>query len=63
MKELADLQHLQTLHLTGTKVTDAGLARLAGLKHLQLVFVSGTKVTDAGVASLKLALPRCEIRR
>merc|ERR1719399_2204885 len=50
----AGLQHLQ-LDLSGTKVSDAGLASLAqlpaGLQHLQLD-LGETKVSDAGLASL-----------
>jgi internalin A len=48
---------LQTLRLTGTGITDAGLAHLAGLDELRLLQLDGTKITDAGLAHLRGRLP------
>jgi internalin A len=52
LKELADLESLQTLDLGITQVTGAGLKDLAGLKSLQTLDLGGTKVTDAGLKEL-----------
>ena len=58
---LKGLANLQTLHLSGPKITDAGLVHLNGLTQLQDLGLQQTKVTDAGVAELKKALPDCKI--
>jgi internalin A len=52
LKELAGLQELQTLDLTGAQVTDAGLKELAPLKGLQTLNLSFTQTTDAGLKNL-----------
>ena len=61
MKELAGLENLQTLLLTETEVTDAGLKKLAGLKSLQSLDLQNTKVTEAGVAELRKTLPLVQV--
>ncbi|MHC4398858.1 MAG: leucine-rich repeat domain-containing protein [Planctomycetota bacterium] len=61
-----DLVHLRclpgmkTLSLTGTRVTDAGLAEVARLHDLGNLHVRGTAITDVGVAQL-LALEQLSI--
>ncbi len=40
------------LNLAGTKITDAGLAKLAGLKSLEKLHLEKTGITDAGLAHL-----------
>jgi hypothetical protein len=60
---LKNLKGLQSLALSSTKVTDAGLKELRGLKGLRMLSLLETKVTDAGVAELQKALPGCSIRR
>jgi hypothetical protein len=52
---------LTTLSLSGTKVSDAGLAHLAGLDRLIALDLTKTNVTAKGVESLAKALPRCKI--
>jgi len=47
------LRQLQTLDLSGTKITDAGLEHLKDLPQLQTLDLSGTKVTDAGLERLQ----------
>ena len=56
---LGRLKWLERLNLTGTAVTEAGLARLEGLTHLRTLDLSNaTGVGDAGLAHLKgLASP------
>lgn len=55
-----DLQQLQGLEpcvtildLTGTAVTDDGLASLSAFEHLRKLRVGNTRITDAGLAKLK----------
>jgi internalin A len=52
LKRLARFRSLESLDLTGTKVTDWGLKYLARLKRLQNLDLTGTKVTDAGLKRL-----------
>lgn len=49
---LTDLEHLRSLHLGGTDVTDEGLRHLAGMASLQRLHLEKTKVSDAGLAHL-----------
>src|SRR5205085_650333 len=53
LKELKELQSLQTLVLWRTKVTNAGLKELKDLKSLKVLDLKETKVTDAGLKELK----------
>jgi Leucine Rich repeat len=39
--------------LSGTQISDAGLAHLKGLTTLETLYLSGTRVSDAGLAHLK----------
>jgi hypothetical protein len=48
----AGLKGLQSLSLSATPVTDAGMKELTGLKGLQWLFLNGTKVADAGLKEL-----------
>ena len=59
---MAKLKQLQSLNLTFTQVTDAGLKDLAKLKQLQRLDLTFTQVTDAGVAELQKALPKLSTR-
>jgi hypothetical protein len=61
LRELATLNHLEGLHLTGTKVTDAGLREIAGFKKLRTLTLYDTGITDAGLENLHKALPQCSI--
>jgi len=49
------------VRLSGTQVTDAGLAHLTELAALEELFLSYSQVTDVGVAELQQALPNCSI--
>ena len=50
---LEGLPQLQSLKLSFTLVTDAGLQHIEGLRQIELLDLVGTKVTDAGLAHLK----------
>ena len=47
------LKDINVLKLSGTEITDAGLAHLKGLSSLQLLFLNNTQVSDVGLAHLK----------
>lgn|GEM_PF-5513419 len=50
---LTNLDHLQTLTLSGDSFTDAGLVHLKGLISLKELALSSDKITDAGLVHLK----------
>ncbi len=52
---------MSVLHLTGTKMTDAGLAHLTDCKSLIRIVVRGTGVTPAKVEEFAKAMPQCKI--
>ncbi len=49
VKEIAEIESLTTLALTGTGITDAGLSELKKLKNLTSVRLNEPRVTDAGL--------------
>jgi len=53
---LGALSDLQTLDMSYTSVSDAGVKQLSHLRHLELVSLAHTRITDAGLESLT-ALP------
>ncbi|HEV8000114.1 MAG TPA: hypothetical protein VGP63_09555 [Planctomycetaceae bacterium] len=44
---------IASLHLQGTKITDAGLASLEGLNNIEHIDLEGTAITDAGLEHLR----------
>jgi hypothetical protein len=52
-ESLKGLPHLRSLHLSDTKITDAGLKQVKGLHQIRFLFLFGTKVTDHGLEELK----------
>ena len=44
---------LESLHLTGTRFTDAGLVHLKGLPRLRELTLHDTQLSDAGLEQLK----------
>lgn len=51
--DLASLKpSIESLNLTNTRITDAGLKHLAGLKKLRKIFLDGTRVTGKGLPHL-----------
>ena len=52
LRALSVFDKLQTLFLTGTKVTDAGLVHLKGLTNLSRLGLESTQITDAGLTHL-----------
>ena len=61
--QLKGLTNLQTLILSGSNITDAGLVHLKGMTELQWLSLRKTEITDAGVSGLKESLPICEIEK
>ena len=49
------------VNLSGTQITDAGLAHLTGLTALKELRLVRTQVIDVGVAKLQKALPNCVV--
>ena len=54
---------LNSLGMSNTRITDAGLENLKGMRDLRTLFLSGTKITDAGIEELKRANPRVNVFR
>jgi Leucine-rich repeat (LRR) protein len=48
-EHLKGLHRLETLYLTGNRVTDVGMARLEGLTQLQDLTLVGSRVTNTGL--------------
>jgi hypothetical protein len=59
-EEPARAPYLAELDLSGSKVTDRGLAKLAGCETLKRLNLAGTAVTDRGLWPLLRALPWLE---
>lgn len=55
---LLPFSELETVNLSGTALTDAGLAKLADCKQLRTLDVRGTRVSSEGVAALRKGLPQ-----
>ena len=59
-----DFSSIYSLNLSGTSITDAGIARISatletnGIGKLVCIHLSGSKVTDTGVASLKASMQK-----
>jgi hypothetical protein len=51
------MPRLVEVDLTGTAITDAGLAHFRGRTPLQKLIVKSTAVTDQGLAALEAGLP------
>ena len=60
---LKDISNIKTLNLSGTRVTDAGLAHLTVLTSLEFLDLRTTTTTPQGAEGLKKALPNVDIRR
>lgn len=63
----ADLAHigtlsgLESLDLSGNRVSDAGLVHLRGLKNLGMLILTDTYVTESGIDGLQQLLPKCQV--
>ena len=59
-----DFSSIYSLNLSGTSITDAGIAKIAsilatnGIGNLVCIHLMSTKVTDAGIVSLKASLQK-----
>ena len=60
LSPLAELENLETLHLTNAEVND--LSPLAEVKNLKALHLRKTQVSDEQVQELRQALPNCEIQ-
>lgn len=58
---LFDIPTLKSIGLSGSSVTDAGVAKLATLTSLQAIGLEDTSIRRATVAKLREALPDCVI--
>lgn len=58
-----DTANLETLDLSGTRVTDAGLEQPHCMKNLRQLRLDRTGVTDEGVERLHDTLPKCTVAR
>lgn len=58
---IANHPHLQTLWLTGSKITDASVPTLAAIGTLQSLDVQRTQISAAALARLKTLRPDCKI--
>ena len=65
LREIAKLNGLERLSLSGFGITDAERKRvgegLEGLPHLKSLRILVTNITDQGVTKLQRALPNCEV--
>ena len=61
LKKLENLPDLETLNLSGTKITDAGLELLAKLPELKKLIIEGTQVTAEAADNFRDARPMCEV--
>jgi hypothetical protein len=60
---IAALTNLTTISMTGTKLTDAGLAKLAKLDRLESLAIVSTRVTAEGITAFRQARPQCQVER
>lgn len=61
LAEIAKLESLKWLSLSGNELTGAGLAQLAPLTSLEALVLPVEGITSAGIIRLQLALPNCNI--
>ena len=54
LDHVVDCAKLRSLHLTGNKITDAGLHKLNKLRNLEELWLWSTSITDEGVAALRV---------
>lgn len=52
LDRLVGLKNLETLHLVGTELDDAGLSRIKDLTSLKTLNLNGTQITDAGMPAI-----------
>lgn len=60
LEQISKLDNLRRLHLSGSSITDAGLAHLHRMKNLESVSIHRTDASIDGISSLHKALPRCK---
>jgi hypothetical protein len=58
---LSQLGHLEKLELSGTRISDSGVARLGALQKLKILRLYNTMVTRQGAIALKKDIPGLHI--
>jgi hypothetical protein len=58
LKLLAEISDLESLDVTNTEVSDAGIEHLKGLRHLNTLNHSGSRITPEGIAKLRRSIPQ-----
>lgn len=53
--------HVESLHLRRTKITDKGIEHFESLEHLKFLYITDTKISEKGVELLKEKFPRIKI--
>ncbi|HEY9784442.1 MAG TPA: hypothetical protein V6D17_03500, partial [Candidatus Obscuribacterales bacterium] len=57
----ASIASLKIIFLSGTKVTDNGLAQLANLPTLEHLELRDTAVSEVGTARIRTKFPNCAV--
>lgn len=63
LAHLEKLNWLESLHMSHTRITNAGLQHLRPMTNLRFLYLEGTAVTDDAVIELQKNLPSCKIIR
>ena len=61
MKELAQRDHLRSLVLAGSQITDRGIRHLRLAHHLEYLDLSRTETTSEARTELQQDLPNCQV--
>jgi hypothetical protein len=61
MAALVAMKNLNTVDLSETAITDAGLEKLSGLPSLRSLYLTGSRVTEAAVEAFRRDHPECRV--
>jgi len=53
--------NVTVLDVSGTEISDEGVATITTFKHLRRLNITDTQVTESGLGQIRSALPRCEL--
>lgn len=62
LKDLQGLTKLETLGLSDTAISDAGIKYLKDMKNRKAIYLGNSKVTATGITELKVCLPKANIQ-